>query len=81
MKPFFTSVVTTVIIGVGAMYALDAVWQRQVDQAFITRSSVRLPDYGNTHNLVGKTWYSTKDHVPVEQHWTGEKTIGHSAGK
>lgn len=73
MKSFFTSVVTAVIIAVGAMYALDAVWQRQADQAFITGSSVRLPDHGNTHNLVGKTWYSTKDHAAGEQHWTGEK--------
>jgi hypothetical protein len=81
MKPFFTSIVTAVIIAVGAMYALDVVWQRQADQAFITGSSVRLPDHGNTHNLVGKTWYSARDHVASEQHFTGEKTTGHRVGE
>ena len=56
MKAFFAS------IAVGAMYALDATWQRRADQAFVSGSSVRIPDHGTTHNLVGKDWYSAKEH-------------------
>ena len=62
MKVFFASIIATVVIGVGAMYALEATWQRQADQAFASPTSVRLPDHGDIHNLVGKTWYSAKDH-------------------
>lgn len=62
MKAFLTSIIATVVIAVGAMYALDATVQQRADQATALPHSVRLPDHGNTHNLVGKTWYSGKDH-------------------
>jgi hypothetical protein len=62
MKPFFASVAAAVVIAAGAMVALDTTWQRQADQAFVSPTSVRLPDHGDIHNLVGKTWYSAKDH-------------------
>jgi hypothetical protein len=32
------------------------------DQAFTSPTSVRIPSHGDTHNLVGKTWFSGKDH-------------------
>jgi hypothetical protein len=62
MKAFFTAVIATVVIAAGAMYALDATWQRRADQEFVSASSVRIPDHGTTHNLVGKDWYSAKEH-------------------
>ena len=62
MKAFFASIAVTVVVAVGAMYALETVWQRQADQAFVSPTSVRLPAHGDIHNLVGKTWYSAKDH-------------------
>ena len=62
MKVFFTSVSTAIILAVGAFYGLDALSQHQADEAFTSGTSVRLPDHGNTHNLVGKDWYSAKDH-------------------
>lgn len=62
MKVFFVSVISAVVIAIGAMYALDAVWQRRADQAFVSASSVRVPDHGTTHNLVGKDWDSAKEH-------------------
>jgi hypothetical protein len=50
-----------IIIAGGAMLVLDQSWQ-QADQAFTSPTSVRIPSHGNTHNLVGKTWFSGKDH-------------------
>jgi hypothetical protein len=62
MKAFFAAIGAAVVLAVGAMYALETMGQRQADQAFVSPTSVRLPDHGETHNLVGKTWYSAKDH-------------------
>jgi hypothetical protein len=62
MKAFLTAVAAAVVIAAGAMYALDATWQRRADQAFVSPTSVRIPDHGTTHNLVGKDWYSAKEH-------------------
>ena len=62
MKVFFVSIAAVAVIAIGAMYALDATWQRRADQAFVSGSSVRIPDHGTTHNLVGKDWYSAKEH-------------------
>ncbi len=62
MRTFLTSVVAAVVIAVGAMFVLDQTWQHQADQAFTSPTSVRMPDHGNTHNLVGKGWFSGSDH-------------------
>jgi hypothetical protein len=62
MKAFFASVTAALVIAIGAVYALDLTWQRRADQAFISPTSVRIPDHGETHNLVGKDWYSAKEH-------------------
>ena len=62
MKPFFASVTAAVVIALGAVYALDATWQRRADEAFVSPTSVRIPDHGTIHNLVGKHWYSAKEH-------------------
>ena len=61
MRVFLTSVFAAIIIAGGAMLVLDQSWQ-QADQAFTSPTSVRIPSHGNTHNLVGKTWFSGKDH-------------------
>ena len=61
MRVFLTSVLAAIIIAGGAMLVLDQSWQ-QADQAFTSPTSVRMPSHGNTHNLVGKTWFSGKDH-------------------
>jgi len=61
MRVFLTSVLAAIIIAGGAMLVLDQSWQ-QADQAFTSPTSVRIPSHGNTHNLVGKTWFSGKDH-------------------
>jgi hypothetical protein len=50
------------VITFAAVYTLDATWRHQADQAFVSPTSVRIPDHGATHNLVGKDWYSAKDH-------------------
>lgn len=62
MKTFAASIVVAIVFAVGAMYALDETWQRRADQAFVSPTSVRVPEHGNTHNLVGKDWYSSRDH-------------------
>jgi hypothetical protein len=61
MRVFLTSVLAAIIIAGGAMLVLDQSWQ-QADQAFTSPTSVRIPSHGDTHNLVGKTWFSGKDH-------------------
>ena len=61
MRVFLTSVFAAIVIAGGAILVLDQSWQ-QADQAFTSPTSVRLPSHGNTHNLVGKTWLSGKDH-------------------
>ena len=61
MRVFLTFVLAAIIIAGGAMLVLDQSWQ-QADQAFTSPTSVRIPSHGDTHNLVGKTWFSGKDH-------------------
>ena len=62
MKVFLISMITAIVVAVGSMYVLDSSLQLQADQAFISPTSVRLPSHGTTHNLVGKDWYSAKEH-------------------
>jgi hypothetical protein len=61
MRVFLTSVLVAIIIAGGAVLVLDQSW-RQADEAFTSPASVRIPSHGDTHNLVGKTWFSGKDH-------------------
>jgi hypothetical protein len=44
------------------MFLLDRELQQQADESFPSTTSVRLPTHGNTHNLVGRDWYSAKEH-------------------
>jgi hypothetical protein len=62
MRVFMTSVTAALIIAIGSMLLVDQAWQRQADEAFTSPSSARIPAHGNTHNLVGKSWSSAKDH-------------------
>ena len=61
MKVFLVAVAIAICIAIVSVYMLDA-WQRRADQAFSYPSSVSLPTHGVTHNLVGKDWYSAKEH-------------------
>ena len=61
MRAFFAALAAALVIAVGSTLILDQVWQR-ADQEFSSRSGVRLPEHGNTHNLVGKSWSSGRDH-------------------
>lgn len=62
MRVFFMSVTTIVVLAIGAMFTLHQLVQRNTDDSFTSSPSVRLPDHGNTHNLVGRDWYSPKEH-------------------
>jgi hypothetical protein len=62
MRVFLMSAVSAIVLAIGSMLFLDQVVQRNADQAFGASTSVRLPSHGNTHNLVGRDWYSAKDH-------------------
>ncbi len=62
MKAFLTSIAAIAILAAGFIYVLDARWQHRADEAFASSTGVRLPDHGNTHNLVGKDWYSAREH-------------------
>lgn len=68
MRSFLTSVLAAIVVAAGAMFLLETSWQRRADQAFTsTSASVRLPDHGNTHNLVGQNWFSPRDHGWVSE--------------
>jgi hypothetical protein len=62
MCVFLTSVSAAIIVAIGSMLLVDQAWQQQADQAFASPTSVRIPSHGNTHNLVGKSWLSSRDH-------------------
>lgn len=62
MRVFLTSAASAVVLAICSMLILDQMVQRNADQAFGASTSVRLPSHGNTHNLVGRDWYSAKDH-------------------
>jgi hypothetical protein len=56
MRAFVVSVAAAIVVAVGAMYALDGAW-RPADKAFTT-SGARITH--ESHNLVGKDWYSSE---------------------
>ena len=62
MYVFLAAAVTALLIAIAAMIVLDDRVQRQADQSFQSGPSVRMPDHGNTHNLVGSDWYSANRH-------------------
>jgi hypothetical protein len=62
MRPFGLAVAIAVLLAIAAMFILDRELQRQADESFTSTTSVRLPSHGNTHNLVGRDWYSAKEH-------------------
>ena len=62
MRVFLTAISAAIVIAIGSMLIVDQTWQRQADEAFTSPTSVRIPDHGSTHNLVGKSWFSAKDH-------------------
>jgi hypothetical protein len=61
MRSFAAAVVVAIGLAIGGMYLLDKL-QLRADEAFYYPTSVRIPTHGNTHNLVGKDWYSAKEH-------------------
>lgn len=63
MRTFLISIAAIIVAAVGAMFLLEGALQRHADQAFTsTSTSVRIPDHGNTHNLVGRNWFSPSEH-------------------
>ena len=62
MNSFVTALIAAAALALAFDYALDARWQHSVDEAFASSTGVRLPAHGTTHNLVGKDWYSAKEH-------------------
>ena len=62
MRVFLMSAAAMVAVAIGSMFILDQAVQRNADQAFSSSTSVRLPDHGNIHNLVGRDWYSPNEH-------------------
>lgn len=62
MRVFLMSVTAMVVLAVGSMFIFDQAVQHNANEAFSSSTSVRLPDHGNTHNLVGRDWSSPKEH-------------------
>jgi len=53
MSSFLALIAAAIVVAAGTMILFEEVWQRRADQAFSSPTSVRTPDHGNTHNLVG----------------------------
>jgi hypothetical protein len=66
MRVYFASAAALAVLAILAVVGLETA-QRNVEQAFTSAVSVRLPDHGNTHNLVGRDWYS-----PTQHGWDNE---------
>ena len=62
MRELRLAVASALLIAMAAMFLLDRELQQQADQSFTSTTSVRLPSHGNTHNLVGRDWYSAREH-------------------
>ena len=62
MMAFLTAAAVAILLAIGAAYVLEGSLQVQSDQALVTTSGARIPDHGDTHNLVGKDWYSPQKH-------------------
>lgn len=61
MRAFVISVVAVLILAIVSFYVLNE-WQRSAYQTFVSPPNVRLSDEEAGHNLVGKDWYSAKEH-------------------
>ena len=61
MRTFVIAVVAVIVIAVASSYLLN-IWQHSVYQVFTSQSNVRLSDEEVGHNLVGKDWYSAREH-------------------
>ena len=73
MRVYLASAVAVLFLATASMFVLDRAVQRNADQMFMSPSSVRLSDHGNTHNLVGRDWYSARSHG-----WETEIPTGNS---
>jgi hypothetical protein len=62
MRAFWMSIAAAAVISIAAVYILDGIWQQTSDTAFTSATNVRFPHQENSHNLVGKTWQSARDH-------------------
>jgi len=56
MPAFLISIAAAVVLGLGAMFALEGAW-RPADKAYTT-TGARITHDG--HNLVGKDWHSSR---------------------
>ena len=61
MRAFAIAVLAVVVIAVASAYILN-ISQHSVYQVFASQSNVRLTDEEAGHNLVGKDWYSAREH-------------------
>jgi len=61
MRSFAIAVLAVIVIAVASSFLLN-VWQHSVYQVFASQSNVRLSDEEAGHNLVGKDWYSAREH-------------------
>jgi hypothetical protein len=61
MRSFVIAVVAVIVIAVASSYLLN-IWQHSVYQVFASQSNVRLSAEEVGHNLVGKDWYSAREH-------------------
>jgi len=78
MRVFIMALTAMVVLAIGSMFILDQVAEQNVDEAFSSSTSVRLPDHGNTHNLVGLDWNLAKEHGWGNEIPTSNSSISNS---
>ena len=57
MRSYLKWTIASVVIAGGTLLFVSQYWPPAE-----VMSAVRLPDHGNTHNLVGSDWYSPTKH-------------------
>jgi hypothetical protein len=61
VRVFAIAVLAIIVIAAASAYVLTRS-QNSVYQVFASQSNVRLSDEEAGHNLVGKEWYSAREH-------------------
>jgi hypothetical protein len=62
MRSFFSALAVVIALSAVFYFTLETSIQQRADEAFSSRSGVRIPGHGQTHNLVGTDWSSSTRH-------------------
>jgi hypothetical protein len=62
MRSFLSAIAVVIALSAVFYLTLETSIQQRADEAFASHSGVRIPEHGQTHNLVGTDWSSSTKH-------------------